>query len=258
MGRHVSNLEEQSVCDRIRGMLDTQVFLPGDRLHVPELADRLRLSATPVREALSELCAEGLLEKLPYRGFFVRWLDQEDVSNLYEMKHMLLSYAVEGSVSELEPDDPTMRSASALARLEHEIRDPEEALEVFERHAAPLTLLIGSLSRNDSLLKCLKNILRRLQFVSGIELRMDDLRQAVVGEAAVIARGLLERDEAEVKEGLRRQLRREQAMLPDLMKECLSHVYLRRTPSQPRQRRAFLTTLSVRDEYLPGRQVSLS
>ncbi len=98
----------------------------------------------------------------------------------------------------------------------------------------------------------------RLHFVRGIELRIDDLRQAVVGEAAAIARGLLERNETEVKEGLRRQLRREQAMLPDLMKECLSHVYLRRTPSQPRQRKAFLATLSARDEYLPGRQVSAS
>ena len=258
MGRHVSNLEEQSVCDRIREMLETQVFLPGDRLHVPDLADRLRLSATPVREALSELCAEGLLEKLPYRGFFVRWLDQDDVSNLYEMKHMLLSYAVEGSVSGHELDDPAMRSASALVRLEQEVRDPEEALETFERHAAPLALSIGSLSGNDSLLKCLKNILRRLHFVSGIELRMNDLRQVVVGEAAAIARGLLERDEAAMREGLRRQLRREQTMLPDLMKECLSHIYLRRTPSQPRQRKAFLTTRSLRDGHLPERQVSLS
>ena len=87
---------------------------------------------------------------------------------------------------------------------------------------------------------------------------MEGLRQAVVGEAAAIARGLLERSETEVKEGLRRQLRREQAMLPDLMKECLSHVYLRRAPTQPQQRKAFLATLSARDEYLPGRQVSVS
>ena len=96
MERHDNDQEEPPVCDRIREMLETQVFLPGDRLHVPDLADRLRLSATPVREALSRLCAEGLLEKVPHRGFFVRWLDQEDVSNLYEMKHMLLSYAAEG------------------------------------------------------------------------------------------------------------------------------------------------------------------
>jgi DNA-binding GntR family transcriptional regulator len=47
---------------------------PGERLVESELAARMGVSKTPIREALALLEADGLVEAIPYRGAIVRWL----------------------------------------------------------------------------------------------------------------------------------------------------------------------------------------
>lgn len=51
---------------------------PGERLVESELAGRLGVSKTPVREALALLEADGLVESTPYRGASVRWLSMRE------------------------------------------------------------------------------------------------------------------------------------------------------------------------------------
>jgi len=60
-------------------------FRPGARLPASALAASLRLSATPVREALNRLAGEGLVEERRRQGFFVRVLTGLDVADLYRM-----------------------------------------------------------------------------------------------------------------------------------------------------------------------------
>ncbi len=50
-----------------------------------EVAEELRMSRVPVREALRALVGEGLLELLPHSGVRVRRLDRADVEHLYEV-----------------------------------------------------------------------------------------------------------------------------------------------------------------------------
>jgi len=58
---------------------------PGSRIAASRLAASLHLSATPVREALSRLAGEGLVEERRRQGFFVRTLSGVDVADLYRM-----------------------------------------------------------------------------------------------------------------------------------------------------------------------------
>ena len=53
----------------IRERLRDGVFRPGERIAATQVADLLGLSATPVREALSRLSGEGLLEDRRGQGF---------------------------------------------------------------------------------------------------------------------------------------------------------------------------------------------
>src|SRR6266542_2979268 len=66
---------------------------PGQRLDDYQLADELKTSRTPVREAIFLLTAEGLVEIRPRVGFVVRSLDVPDVASLLE-SHIVLSKAV--------------------------------------------------------------------------------------------------------------------------------------------------------------------
>ncbi len=62
---------------------------PGDRLRETELATRFGVSRTPVREAIRQLEADGLVTHLPRVGATVRTLDYSEVMELYEMRSVL-------------------------------------------------------------------------------------------------------------------------------------------------------------------------
>ncbi len=73
--RMVQALEDEIVSGR---------QVSGVRLDEQRLADHYGVSRTPVREALRELVATGLVEKRPHRGFIVKHVNQEELSQLFE------------------------------------------------------------------------------------------------------------------------------------------------------------------------------
>lgn len=82
-------------------------FLPSARLREEDVAARLKLSRTPVREALRRLEAEGIVEHRPRMGAVVRQLSHSEVVELYEMRLVLERTAAEmaaqhGSAAEFD------------------------------------------------------------------------------------------------------------------------------------------------------------
>ena len=64
-------------------------FRPGDRLREIEVAKRMALSRTPVREALRKLESDGIVEHRPRLGAVIRTLSPSEVVELYEMRLVL-------------------------------------------------------------------------------------------------------------------------------------------------------------------------
>lgn len=77
----------------IRDRLQSGALPPGARATAVDLADDLGLSTTPVREALSRLTGEGVLEDRRGQGYFVRRLGAVDVADLYRrsLAHLLIA-----------------------------------------------------------------------------------------------------------------------------------------------------------------------
>ena len=67
---------------------------PGSAVSEIPLAQELGSSRTPIREALGQLVAEGLLEQTPNRGAVVVQLGRQDIIDLYELREALEVYAV--------------------------------------------------------------------------------------------------------------------------------------------------------------------
>ena len=57
------------------------------------------MSATPVREAMLELAADGLVEAVPNKGYRVVELSQHDLDEIFEVRLMLEVPAAEGAAS---------------------------------------------------------------------------------------------------------------------------------------------------------------
>lgn len=85
-----SNLPQgQSAYDRLLDDIRLGALPPGARLREVELAERLGLSRTPIREAIRRLEADGLVEHLPRQGASLRRLGYAEVMELYEMRAVL-------------------------------------------------------------------------------------------------------------------------------------------------------------------------
>jgi DNA-binding GntR family transcriptional regulator len=73
------------VVSRLRAMLVDGRIAPGAKLNERELCERLRVSRTPLREAIKLLAAEGLVDLLPNRGAVAVKLDETDVVHIFEV-----------------------------------------------------------------------------------------------------------------------------------------------------------------------------
>src|ERR1700742_3863708 len=65
---------------------------PGARLREEDVAERLAISRTPVREALRKLASEGLVSFVPNRGAHVATWDPDEIDDLYGLRAELESY----------------------------------------------------------------------------------------------------------------------------------------------------------------------
>lgn len=83
------------VADQLRTAILEGRFKPGEWLRQEKLAQELNVSQMPVREALKELAAEGLIEHVPYRGARVVAFSTEDISDLYDHRAFLEGRAAE-------------------------------------------------------------------------------------------------------------------------------------------------------------------
>ena len=70
---------KRATYETLRDMIGAFELPPGERLVEKDLAARLGVSKTPVREALAMLEADGLVEATPYRGAIVRWLSRNEI-----------------------------------------------------------------------------------------------------------------------------------------------------------------------------------
>lgn len=120
---------------------------PGQHLAVVDIAAALKLSTSPVREALSRLCGEGLVEDRRGAGYFTRAYPTEDILGLLEVEeaHVGLAARLTGADPPGSDDDPAVEAwmREVVGRAGSE--PLSESFERVHRRLAPLRRLHGPL-----------------------------------------------------------------------------------------------------------------
>lgn len=78
----------------IQKMIASRKLTAGAAVSELAIAKDLGISRTPIREAIGQLVAEGLLDQIPNRGAVVVQLTRQDIVELYEIREALEVYAV--------------------------------------------------------------------------------------------------------------------------------------------------------------------
>ncbi|MGY1690281.1 GntR family transcriptional regulator [Geodermatophilus sp. SYSU D01105] len=106
----------------LRDMIMGGDLSPGARLGEVELADRLGVSRTPVREALSRLAAEGLVQVVPNRGARVATWTVTELEGVFDLRSSLEPQLTAHAVPNATPTD--VEELDALATRMHEVGSP--------------------------------------------------------------------------------------------------------------------------------------
>ncbi|MGH3089356.1 MAG: GntR family transcriptional regulator [Rubrobacteraceae bacterium] len=90
---------------RLRALILDGEYRPDERLVEEQVAERLGVSRTPVRQALTMLEAEGLVEIAPNRGAVVCSFSVEDVWDIYDLRAVLEGYAARRAADRIEEEE---------------------------------------------------------------------------------------------------------------------------------------------------------
>ncbi|HEY4068839.1 MAG TPA: GntR family transcriptional regulator [Burkholderiaceae bacterium] len=95
------------VAARLRTLLIEGRIAPGAKLNERELSELLRVSRTPLREAIKLLAAEGLVDLLPNRGAVAVKLTEADILNTFEVLAGLEAMSGEFAAERITEDELT-------------------------------------------------------------------------------------------------------------------------------------------------------
>ncbi len=110
------------VAHKIREKILRGELREGERLQQKALADEFQVSQIPVREALRQLEAEGLVTIITHRGAIVSSLSPEEIEELFEIRAVLECAILRQAIPQLTAED--------LARAERVLDAYERALDV--------------------------------------------------------------------------------------------------------------------------------
>ena len=176
------------VRDNLRRAIVAGALAPGERLVQTDLAERMGVSVTPLREALRDLVGEGLVRLDPHRGATVREVDVDEAREVYELRLVL-----EPMAARLAAERATEEEIAAAERLQAAMdaeTDPQRGLQLNQ----DFHLLLIDAARSPQL----AGILRGLRAVSAIHL-------AAAAREGGYQVGTRNRDHHEILAALRRR-----------------------------------------------------
>jgi DNA-binding GntR family transcriptional regulator len=174
--RAVENLSAR-VYNEIKNLILCNEIMPGQKLHHQRLSERLGVSRTPIREALTRLVQEGYVSFLPNRGFTCKEIRMQEAEELYELREALEAFAVEKAIATL--------SEKALRQLRDRVtaygRDVQKRFTrdrlVYDQD---VHLQIAQLTGNETLRNTLSHVFERIV----LKRRTDGLYDPARGVAA--------------------------------------------------------------------------
>ena len=195
-------LHEQ-VAHRLRQMLVENRIAPGAKLNERELSEVLKVSRTPLREAIKMLAAEGLVELLTNRGAIALELTEADVLNTFEVMAGLEAQSGELAAQRITDAELTEIRAMHFEMLAAFTR---RDLPTYYRLNASIHSAINAAAKNPVLTATYQQVNARLQALRFRSNQNTEKWASAVGEHEQMINALEARDPVATRQVLLRHL----------------------------------------------------
>jgi DNA-binding GntR family transcriptional regulator len=190
-GRHDRRKVTDWVYEELKSAIVDLRLAPGDPLREAALAEQLGVSKTPIREALTRLEQEGLVETTSFKGAVVSGYSRQDLIEIYELRE-LLENAAARAAAESMPDADRDR----LRRICRESRELKTGND-----AAGLATLISAFDdvlfdqvRNSRIRALIENLQAHLTRIGQLTAEIPGRIEASVDEHEKILEAIAARD----------------------------------------------------------------
>ncbi|HEV8275811.1 MAG TPA: GntR family transcriptional regulator [Streptosporangiaceae bacterium] len=177
---------------------------PGDPLREATLADQLGVSKTPIREALTRLEQEGLVETTSFKGAVVTGYSRQDLLEIYELRELLENAAARTAAESMADVD-----RDRLDRICRESRKLKK-----NHDAAGLAALISAFDdvlfeqvRNSRIRALIENLRAHLTRIGHLTAEIPGRIEASVDEHEKIVQAIAARDPEQAEQQMREHIR---------------------------------------------------
>lgn len=181
----------ESVYAMLRKEILTCALAPGTEISEAELADRFKMSKTPVREALANLRAEGLVRSFPRRGYQIVPVTFGDMNELFDLRTILEAGAAELACKRIT--EPEIENLRKLADIAYDQSEPP-SLENFIKANRDFHFAIAKASGNERLFQLLAKQIDELERFFYLGARLRDVSTETQADHRQIVEVLSKRD----------------------------------------------------------------
>ena len=191
--------EPSTLADLAHAQLKQLIFdfalMPGDRCSESELAQRLAISRTPLRQALQRLQREGFLQVIPKSGWQVAPLDFDIFDELYDLRILIECHAAARLAAGVERPMLAALAEVWLVTPEQRLRDGAVVGRADESFHSQLVLASG----NREMARVHREITERIRIIRRLDFTKTARVEATYDEHARILRAITRRrgDEAQ-------------------------------------------------------------
>jgi len=183
----------------LRSSIITGRLEPGRLHNEKDLARRMGVSRTPVREALLDLSREGMIVFVPRKGVKIRKITHKDVSDVMELRRIIEGYIIEYCSSQLTPEDlkrigKIIEKQKAMAK-----RSDREGYVEADRK---FHIFLASKMGNRQLQNVMENLRDLLHFMAIKATTYQDRMDQVLSEHEKIWAALKKRDQKKAREAM--------------------------------------------------------
>ena len=199
---------------------ESKIVLPGEHLRIDELADYVRTSATPVRQALERLHGEGLIDIVPKRGFFSRVPEAAELQDLYEFARLVLAYNLRRPLE----SSLAVRFGRSVMRMTA-VPPAHSTVGCAKHYAAAIEGVfeqIAQISRNEEMLRMIRNFNDRSRYIRCLVISRDTDPGSELRDCLDIADGVRSQNAARACASLEAHMCRTIVNLPELIREARS------------------------------------
>ncbi len=209
------------VADRLRERIFDGELAPGGFLDEVALCESLKISRTPLREALKVLTAEGLVRHEPRRGCFVNQLTEADLDDIFPVIALL-----EGRCAFEAARNATDADMAALQALHEQLNSHAAAGRINDYYAANFAIheAIILLANNRWLAQSIADLRKILKLARLQQLHAPGRLAQSLSEHMAVFAALKARDSEGAEAAMRTHLTRQRVVLRDLARNQKSRL----------------------------------